>query len=232
MQHILLIDDDLPFCDLTSRYLTVEGFDVQVANTAQQGFKIFKESAFDLVLLDVMLPEECGFDILNLIRQESFVPIIMYSALTEEINEIIALESGADGYVKKSSHPRVLTAKIHSILRRSKTVLQKKQVESIIVYDDIQMNQTKRLVYQADCLIDLTQTEFNLLSYLLQHIDQVISKKELSLQVLGKKLGPYDRSIDTHISRIRSKFNIGENGMSFITTIQGVGYRISCNDNI
>ncbi len=232
MHNILLIDDDVAFCDLAARYLNIEGFEVQVANTAEAGLKILKEQYFDLVLLDVMLPEKCGFDSLGLIRQESAVPVIMYSALTEDINEIIGLETGADGYVKKSSHPRVLTAKIHSVLRRATTEFQGNKEDLIINYDEIEINSSKRLVHQAGCLIDLTPTEFNLLSYLFKKIGQVVSKKELSLKVLGKTLGPHDRSVDTHVSRLRSKFSLEKDNSLFIHTIQGVGYRISNNDKV
>lgn len=167
MINILMIDDDEQFCELTSRYLQIEGFQAHVCHDRQSGLKALNNQMFDVALLDVMLPNDSGYSILEELREHSTVPVIIYSALGDDINEIIGLETGADAYVKKDSQPRLLIAKIHSVLRRSQTEFQRKKQDKIVVSNELEMNCTKRQVRKEGELLNLTAAEYNILECLM-----------------------------------------------------------------
>lgn len=227
MYSILIIDDDHTFCDLTARYLKVEGFKVTVCHEPQEGFDKLNNEPFDLILLDIMLPKESGFDLLTKIREYSTTPVVMCSALAEDIHEIVGLESGADDYVKKSAHPRVMLAKINSVLRRSNNDFVTSDSLKKFCFENLEIDLSKRLVMVDEKKIDLTTTEFNVLVYLIDAVEEPKSKKNISLNVLGKKLTPHDRSVDIHISRLRAKLGNRPNKTARIKTVQGFGYQLN-----
>lgn len=230
MYSLLMIDDDKTFCDLTARYLTVEGFKINVCHNPIEGLDRLSNKSFDLLLLDVMMPEMSGLDLLKEIRSKSKLPIIICTALEDDTNEIVGLETGADDYLKKSAHPRVMLAKINSVLRRAHDNFEVEDGLKIHHFDDIVINLKERTVKILDESIDLTVSEFNILSYLIKTPHEPKSKKAISEDVLGKKITMHDRSIDTHISRLRTKLGNRPNKTARIKTIQGYGYQWNMDD--
>lgn len=170
-----------------------------------------------------MLPKKNGFEVIQAIREHSEVPIIILSNRTEDIDRIISLELGADDYLTKPCNPRELIAALHAILRRTKT---KPASRPIIKYHHILLDGTKREASVSDVLLDLTNTEFNILEMLIKSPGQAFSKEELTEYALGRPFTAYDRSIDVHISNLRSKLGDNESGEPLLITIRGFGYML------
>lgn len=225
-----MIDDDVTFCELTNRYLTVEGYRVTLCHKPHEGLKSAQTGSFDLILLDVMMPQISGFDVLAELRKISTIPVILCTSLDEDVNEIVGLETGADDYVKKSAHPRVLLAKINAVLRRANDEFKLEGNAKTLVFDDVEINTSARTVMVNEKHIELTVSEFNILAYIIQTPSEPKSKQEISEKALGKKITPHDRSVDTHISRIRNKLGNRPNKTARIRTIQGFGYQWNTDD--
>lgn len=224
MNRILIIDDDSELCELLSDYLTPEGFEVQCIHDGQQGADE-DTKPYNLVVLDVMLPQLNGFDVLRQIRQKSQIPVIMLTARGDDIDRIVGLELGADDYLPKPFNPRELLARIRAIQRRaenqSPTATPNNQQLTV---GDVQLSLGSRQVVQNGKILELTSVEFSLLQALLNQAGQVVSREELVEQVLGRRLSPYDRSIDVHISSLRKKLGPVDDNHERIKTVRGVGY--------
>ncbi len=230
MDHILVIDDDIELCDLLSDYLGSEGFTVEVANDGKSGSEQALKAEYVLVVLDVMLPEMNGFDVLRKIRESSKVPIIMLTARGDDIDRIVGLELGADDYLPKPFNPRELVARIRAIQRRTETTATPQtqtDTPAELNIGDVTLNRTNRSVKCADKNIALTSVEFNLLEFLLTNAGKVIGREELVENVLGRRLSAYDRSIDVHVSALRKKLGHYEGNIERIRTIRSVGYLYS-----
>ena len=233
MDRILVIDDDSELCDLLTDYLSGEGFIVETANDGRQGVAQALIGDYVLVILDVMLPELNGFDVLRKIRQQSKVPVIMLTARGDDIDRIVGLELGADDYLPKPFNPRELVARIRAIQRRMVTDVQQPAAEKLteLIVGDVALNTTNRMVQCAGKNIELTSVEFNLLEVLLTRAGEVISREELVEKVLGRRLSAYDRSIDVHVSALRKKLGHYEGDTERIRTIRSVGYLYSTPGN-
>ncbi|MCD6527705.1 MAG: response regulator transcription factor [Desulfuromonas sp.] len=224
MNQILIIDDDTELCELLSDYLTPEGFEIDCVHEGSQGAQQTLEP-YALVILDVMLPGMNGFDVLRQIRQNSQIPVIMLTARGDDVDRIVGLELGADDYLPKPFNPRELLARIRAIQRRAdnqtaNTAASNQQLR----VGDVQLSLGSREVHQDGKFIELTSVEFSLLEALLQQAGQVVSREILVEQVLGRRLLPYDRSIDVHISSLRKKLGPTNDNHERIKTIRGVGY--------
>lgn len=182
---------------------------------------------FDAVILDLVLPKKNGFDVVRAIREHSEVPIIILSNRTETIDRIIALELGADDYLTKPCNPYELIATLHAVLRRAKS---KPTVRPVIKHHSIVLDGSKREASLAGVLLDLTNTEFNILEMLIKSPGQAFSKEELTEYALGRPFTAYDRSIDVHISNLRSKLGDNESGEPLLITIRGFGYMLRADD--
>ena len=227
--HILLIDDDTELCELLSQYLEQEGFTVSARHDGRDGLSAARSGDYAFLILDVMLPGCNGFDLLRQLRQHSTVPVIMLTARGDEVDRIVGLEMGADDYLPKPFNPRELVARIRAIQRRGESGLgQGKAPLAKIVADDIVIDVGTRSVYQHEAEVVLTAVEFSLLYALVKRIGQVVNREDLAVEVLGRKLEMFDRSIDVHISSLRKKLghHIGE--VERIKTIRGIGYMYSC----
>ncbi len=226
MAKLLLADDDIELCQLLNEYLSHEGFDISLAHDGSTAAKLILDQEFDLMVLDVMLPNLNGFEVLKEVRKESQVPILMLTARGDEIDRIVGLELGADDYIGKPCNPRELTARIRSILRRTENIYKAKQqkLESIVL-SDVSINPSTREVLQDDNSVKLTATEFDILYLLMSQAGHLVDRDQLSEQCLGRKLEPYDRSIDMHISNLRKKLGPNEKGDDRIKTVRGVGYQ-------
>jgi len=230
MNRILVIDDDIELCELLNDYLNGEGFSVETVNNGKQGAEQALAGEYMLVVLDVMLPELNGFDVLRKIRESSKVPVIMLTARGDDIDRIVGLELGADDYLPKPFNPRELVARIRAIQRRVETTelsLSSNHKAAELIVGDLVLCTSNRTVKQGGENIDLTSVEFNLLEVLLSRAGEVISRDDLVEKVLGRRLSAYDRSIDVHVSALRKKLGHFDGNMERIRTIRGIGYLYS-----
>ncbi|WGW00080.1 response regulator [Vibrio sp. YMD68] len=224
MAHILLIDDDTELTGLLKEVLTYEGFTVTETNDGESGLAAINDE-IDLILLDVMMPKLNGMDTLKKLRETRTTPVLMLTAKGEEIDRVIGLELGADDYLPKPFSDRELLARMKAILRRTQTQSQTApKVSDCIEYCDIKVYPGKQEAYCQEQLLDLTTTEFSLLSHFIQHPGVTLTKETLSLDVLGKRLAPFDRAIDMHVSNLRKKLPEMHSGRPRIKTLRGRGY--------
>ncbi|BDZ73181.1 MULTISPECIES: response regulator transcription factor [Methylophaga] len=224
MANVLIIDDDAELVELFEEYLEQEQFQVKSSLTGKVGLEMALSGSFDLIILDMMLPDISGTEILLQIRQKSLIPVLMFTAKGDDIDRIIGLESGADDYVPKPCTPRELVARIRAILRRMDAVMVDMQSQDIQI-GPLQLSAQKRQALWFEKPLELTSTEFNLLEALVRKAGQVVSKDELSQRALGRPLVRFDRSIDVHMSSIRQKLGNQQDGQSYIQTIRGKGYQ-------
>lgn len=225
MTKILLIDDDVELADMLKEYLEQEGFYTFAVHDGETGKREALSGNYDLVLLDVMLPNMKGVEVLNRIRLESRIPILMLTAKGDDIDRIVGLESGADDYVPKPCTPRELVARIRAILRRVAPVNSEFPSSNIVIAGELTLCPETRKAEWLGQFLELTSTEFNLLEVLAVNCGVVVSKKELSEKGLGRPLARFDRSIDVHISSIRQKMGNSTDGGSAILTLRGKGYQ-------
>lgn len=219
--RILLIDDDRELGKMLSDYLGADRLDIRVRNTGESGIEEFSKNRFDLLILDIMMPGMSGLEVLKKIRQISAVPVIMLTARGDDIDRIIGLEFGADDYLPKPFNPRELLARIKAILRRSKPSGIGSQ---ILALGNITLDTRTHRAAVNDAEMELTGTEFEILKCLLETPGEVVNKEHLSERALGRRLLPYDRSVDTHISNLRGKLERAGNRDETIQNQRGVGY--------
>ncbi|MCL1112122.1 MULTISPECIES: response regulator [Shewanella] len=224
MNRILLIDDDVGLSDLLSQLLELEGFALTQAFDGEQGLSLAQQQDFDLILLDVMLPKLNGFEVLRALRQRKQTPVLMLTARGDEIDRVVGLEIGADDYLPKPFNDRELVARIRAILRRAQTRQQETQVDDMMQFGDLRLDPTRQETYCNEQLIILTGTEFLLLFHLLEKSGELVTKESLSENVLGKKLMPFDRSLDMHLSNLRKKLPERQDGRPRVKTLRGKGY--------
>lgn len=220
MTHILLVDDDTELTALLEDILTLEGFTVSQAHNGFEGLEAI-DSSVDLILLDIMMPKMNGMEMLKQLRQQWQTPVLMLTAKGEEVDRVIGLELGADDYLPKPFSDRELMARIRAILRR--TQQNKPEPAESTNPHGLQVFPGKQEAYYQGTLLDLTTTEFTLLEYFLNHMGESISKEDLSLEVLGKRLSPFDRAIDMHVSNLRKKLS-EHHEQTLIKTLRGKGY--------
>ena len=222
MAKILLVDDDVELTALLKDILSLEGYNVVEANNGIEGLEAITDD-LDLILLDIMMPKMNGMDMLRKLRETNETPVLMLTAKGEEIDRVIGLELGADDYLPKPFSDRELLARIRAILRRTQSKT-KENHSSNIKYQGIEIFIGKQEAYNHGELLDLTGTEFGLLSQFIQKPGEIISKEDLSLEVLGKRLAPFDRAIDMHVSNLRKKLPPLTEGKPRIKTLRGRGY--------
>ena len=230
MNRILIVDDDYELCEMLIEYLQGEGLMVEACHDGQSGVNMAlgksTSMAFDLLILDVMLPILNGFDCLRQIRQSSQIPILMLTAKGEDIDRIVGLEMGADDYLAKPFNPRELVARIKAILRRFQNSDPDAAKQKVFRNGDIELHPAARRVTLDGEVIILTSTEYNLLEILIKNSGAVVDKQTLSSQALGRKLAFYDRSIDMHVSKLRKKIGCSDEGQQRIQTVRGIGYQL------
>ena len=224
MSKLLLVDDDVELTELLSSLLTLEGFDVQTANNGSEALQKLDES-HELVLLDVMMPKLNGLDTLKEIRKVSNVPVMMLTARGEDINRVLGLELGADDYLPKPFNDRELVARIRAILRRSVSPSNNvDNTKEILSFENVTLYLTRQTAMYDEKNLNLTDCEFKILHRLIESKGDIVTREELSLEVLGKTLSPFDRSLDMHISNLRRKLPERESKLSWFKTLRGKGY--------
>jgi two-component system response regulator CpxR len=225
MDQILIIDDDVALCELVTEYLEPLGFEIQAVNRGDQGVEVALSGNFSIVVLDVMLPGLNGFEVLRRLRAESKVPVLMLTARGDDVDRIVGLEIGADDYLPKPFNPRELVARIRAILRRSQTGDSRELNQAgALTAGDVELDPATRVVRRGGQVIEVTAVEFDLLEKLLRAAGRIITREELSRQVLGRSTSPFDRSIDMHISNLRKKLGHQLGDVERIKTVRGVGY--------
>ncbi len=223
MKHsILLIDDDQELCSLLKEYFTAEGFEVAMAHTGTEGLQLALKQNFDLILLDVMLPEMDGFEVLKALRVQKMTPVIMLTAKGDDFDRIFGLELGADDYIPKPFNHRELLARVKAITRRVDHYKQHSLDDTFTIHQ-LRLDVASRSATVNGEVLSLTGTEYEVLLLLVRTAGEVVDKQTISRQVLGRPLVPYDRSIDMHVSNVRKKIAaLSEH--TYIKTIRGAGY--------
>ena len=222
---VLIVDDDRELAQMLTEYLTAEGFVTTVAHDGVTALNKLGANKYELVILDVMLPSLNGFDVLRNLRQTLSVPVIMLTAHGTDVDRIVGLELGADDYLAKPFNPRELVARIRAVLRR----FSPRDGGSGSPAPPVSVGQLRLDPATFGVTLDgkgirLTGTEFRVLEMLMRTPGQVQSRDLLTERVLGRKLTPYDRSIDTHVSNLRRKLGLGVPGLPEIRSIRGTGY--------
>lgn len=229
---VFFVDDDTVLCELLGEFLSNEGFDVKFSHSGQDALNQLDAVgyAYDVMILDIMMPEMSGFDVLQRVRRNSQIPIIMLTGRGDDVDKIVGLEMGADDYLGKPCNPRELSARLKALLRRTKhnpeQVAATAPIANEISLHNITLNKGTLEVSLNGQKLSLTSAEFNLLQLLMQSAGQMLTKSELTERVLQRKLSAYDRSIDVHISRIRQKLIASGGAGEIIKSIRGVGYQM------
>lgn len=229
MNKLLLIDDDKELNQLLSEYLTTEGFEVTPAYDGEVGLQLATQENFSAIVLDVMLPVYNGFEVLKSLRKTHQTPVLMLTAKGDTVDRVIGLEIGADDYLPKPCDPRELVARIRAILRRASTEQAPAKLEKI-ASGSLVLHLGSRNVTWDGSEIVLTGTEFSVLEILVRQAGQVISKDDMTEQALNRKLTPYDRSIDVHVSNIRKKLTAAGANKELIINVRGAGYMLTLQD--
>ncbi|OED85818.1 response regulator [Vibrio breoganii] len=221
MPHILLVDDDTELTALLEDILTYEGFTVSQAHNGIEGLEAVNED-IDLILLDIMMPKMSGMEMLKQLRENWQTPVLFLTAKGEEVDRVIGLELGADDFLPKPFSDRELLARIRAIFRRTQNT--PATPASNNTFDDISLTPGAQEAYCEDVLLDLTSTEYALLEYFLRNPGQALTKENISLEVLGKRLAAFDRAVDMHVSNLRKKLPERKDGKPRIKTLRGKGY--------
>ncbi|MBM0513437.1 response regulator transcription factor [Aeromonas hydrophila] len=222
---ILLVDDDLELGTMLSEYLGGEGFATTHVLTGKSGVQHALSGNYAAVVLDIMLPDLNGSEVLRQIRRDSRIPVIMLTAKGDNIDRVIGLEMGADDYVPKPCYPRELVARLRAVLRRVEPA--KTGKDNSLRLAGLTLSPATRQCHWQASPLELTATEFNLLELLLRSPERVVSKDELSLHGLGRPHEPYDRSVDVHICNIRQKLQALAGEAVGIETVRSIGYRLA-----
>jgi two-component system response regulator CpxR len=227
MDRVLLVDDDVQLCKLLAERLENEGFTMETVHDGSRGLERALSMEYALVVLDLMLPRMSGLDVLRRLRRISPVPVLILTARGEDSDRILGLEMGADDYVPKPFNPRELIARIRAILRRTSRV---ENSAGPLVVGDVRIDPAVREVWLEDTPLNLTSVEFTLLEVFMREPGRILSREQLTEAVLGRKLGPFDRVIDVHVSNLRRKLGTAQGGQR-IKAVRGSGYLFAARPN-
>ena len=223
--RVLLVDDDQAFAGMVTEFLTAEGgFSVTARYDGAAGVEAAVNDRFDVIILDVGLPELNGFEALKLIRQQIDTPVVMLTARGDDIDRILGLEIGADDYVPKPCNLRELVARIRAIMRRLNRPGEGGANDDRINLGDLCVEPGSQSVFIADELVALTGAEYLVLEALIQSAGQVVDKDSIARHALGRRIMPYDRSVDAHVGNLRKKLGPLADGRQRIKTVRGRGY--------
>ncbi|MBZ0298415.1 MAG: response regulator transcription factor [Anaerolineae bacterium] len=223
MITILVVDDEDSIQKAVTAYLKVEGYTVYSVTHGRQVLPAFQRYKPQLVILDVMLPGMDGFEVLQQLRRESEVYVLMLTAKSEETDRVVGLTMGADDYLTKPFSPRELVARVKAILRRGRSAAL--NTDSILHFRHIQIDVQRRVVLRDEQEVDLTALEFELLKTLASYPGVVFSRTKLLESVWGYDFYGDERVVDVHVGRIRQKLESDLSNPQFIQTVRGVGYK-------
>lgn len=231
--HILIVDDERELRELLSDFLSDHGYRTSTACDGQAMRRVLTNSAIDLIVLDVMMPKEDGLVLCRELRTHSDLPVIMLTAMGEDVDRIIGLEMGADDYVAKPFNPRELLARIKAVLRRVKSLPEQPSTkQGQISFDRWVFDTHKReLIDETGIALALSTAEFDLLQAFLNHPQRVLSRDQLLDLARGREAQLFDRSIDTLVSRLRRKLEHDPKQPVLIKTVWGGGYMFTVAPN-
>lgn len=216
---LLLVDDDEELCMMMREFFTQSGHHLECALNGQEGLTSALNGAYDLVILDGMLPILDGLDVMKQLRRRKLVPVIMLTARVQQQDRILGLNSGADDYLPKPFDPDELLARIRAVLRRTDSAVGPDS--TALVMGSLRLEPATREVWCGGVAVELTAMEFDLLEMLIRAAGRVVSRDEITAALFEREATPYDRFLDVHISHLRKKL---EDGPRLIRTIRGVGY--------
>jgi len=219
---VLVVDDDINLLSLLKEYLENTGFKVFAANNGNSAIEMFKMEKLDILILDVMLPNKDGFEIVKEIRQNSNIPIIMLTARVEEFDKIMGFELGIDDYVTKPFSPKELVVRIKAILRRTQELTPQ---NNTLTSEHLSLNDLSHTVTLQEKEISLTRTEFDILEILMKNPGQVLTREILTEKILGYTYDTSDRTMNVHIKNLRQKIEEDNSNPKFILTVYGIGYK-------
>tara|TARA_B100001094_G_C18121429_1_gene767077 strand:- start:33 stop:725 length:693 start_codon:yes stop_codon:yes gene_type:complete len=222
MPKILIIDDDQELTDLLVEFLSDFKYSTHVCHSPIKGLEYLEKNDVDLVLLDIMLPEMDGFQVLRKIRETSETPVMMLTAKGDVADKVVGLELGADDYLPKPYEPRELVARIQSILRR---VAASKSMLDIIEFEGLKVDKIKEEIELDSEVVNLSTSEFEALLLFVDNNNQVLDREFLVENLRGIRWQTYDRSVDVLVSRLRNKLGETPTKTRFLKTIHGVGYK-------
>jgi DNA-binding response OmpR family regulator len=220
--RILMIEDDARLAAMVTQYLAESGFRVIARETAAEGLATLGREPFDALILDVMLPDRDGFAVCSEIRAASDIPVLMLTARGEATDRVVGLELGADDYLPKPFNPRELLARLRAILRRRKGAVG--GAPDALCFGRLEIDRAARIVRVDGEVRPLTSYQFDLLVAFAEHAGRVLSREALMELVRGEALEAFDRSIDVHVSRIRSAIEDDPRKPRRIITVRGAGY--------
>lgn len=229
--EVLLVEDDTELSQLIMGRLTEEGYEARHVSAGTSALEAVNESTPDLVLLDIMLPGLDGLEVCRRLRaKHPLLYIMMLTARTDEVDRVVGLEVGADDYVTKPFSLKELVARVHSAGRRLRLAEQEnhhegEEGEQVLEYDDLQVDPVRHEVRRAGQLVDLTVREFDLLHFLAQHPDRPFTRSQILDKVWDIEYEGYNRTIDSHVQRLRAKIEDDPSNPRFIKTVWGVGYK-------
>lgn len=222
MYKILIVDDEARIREIIKKYAIFEGHEVSEAGDGMQAIQICKEKEFDIIIMDVMMPELDGFSACKEIRKFRNTPILMLSARGEEYDKIHGFELGIDDYVVKPFSPKELMMRVHAIIKRSAGAGSDENKKEIVNFEGLTIDFTGRLVYINDVKVDMSPKEYDLLFYMVKNRGIALTRDKIISDVWGYDFFGDDRTLDTHIKLLRKSLG---NYSNYIVTLRGVGYR-------
>jgi len=230
-KRVLVVEDERPIAEPLADALRREGFEVELAATAAEGLDAFSAREPDIVLLDVMLPDGDGRDVLRQIRRAGRTPVVVLSARGEEMDRVLGLELGADDYVTKPFSAAELVARMRAVLRRSAEA-PAAEPGGILACGDVAMNLDMRAVTREEEPVELTVKEFELLRVLLQNAGRLVRRGDLVTEVWDENWFGSTKTLDVHVSSLRKKLGDDPASPRYIHTVRGVGFRFSAADEL
>ena len=225
-QTIALVDDDRNILTSVSMTLEAEGFAVRTYTDGAEALRALMQSPVDLAVLDIKMPRMDGMELLEKLRKSSDLPVIFLTSKDDEVDELMGLRMGADDYIKKPFSQRLLIERIRTLLRREASRnTTEKAGEAAVTRGDLTLDPNRHLCTWKNQPVELTVTEFLLLKALAQRPGHVKSRDQLMDSAYGENIYVDDRTIDSHIKRLRKKFKVLDNDFNQIETLYGVGYR-------
>lgn len=223
-ERVLMIEDDGRLAEMVSHYLGEHGYSVEIRSDAASGLKRLRSGAFDILLLDVMLPDVDGFEVCRRVRAESDLPVLMLTARGDETDRIIGLELGADDYLPKPFNPRELLARMRAVLRRRTSDGGSGERTPLLRFGRLEVDRDARTARIDGIPCTLTSYQFELLCVLAESAGRVVSRDTLMDRLRGDTLTAFDRSIDVHVSRIRAAIEDDPKHPTRLLTVRGIGY--------
>lgn len=230
MQHILIADDNRDITDILSTYSRMEGFEPLVAGDGEEAIKLFNQYNPDVVLLDVMMPKEDGYEVCRKIRSKSNVPVILITARGEDFDKIMGLDIGADDYIVKPFSPREVMARVRAVMRRMAKDSKEASSENMLTIGNLEINLDEYTLHIGGIKISLTKKEIETMWTLATNPNKVFTRDNLLDSLWGFDYFGDSRTVDSHIKRLRSKLDIIEHPSWMIKTIWGVGYKFEVEE--